>query len=291
LFLALLAVALSAPAQTIDGSKDPDLIPDSAAYRLYLKAVADSGHVDAYLAGHHTLRPDSRDRAKAIILQFKADFDSLVAWYNGLPETLAGTNKRTAEFLTKRDLLVRNTKNPLTRALSIDEMSSFDSYVQNEKRFMKYAPEPVSAAAKPGPRLVNASFHAQGSPQSGGCMSSNYSTYTAYALPPATVFAIQNSSFETAGAWRGSQGTSQWNGGPIPGWNSSGAGSLQAGANFLNQPLPDGTVVAWSGWNLTSPISQTLSATLVPNQNYQLSVYVGRRLDGNYTANLTMLSS
>ena len=104
--------------------------------------------------------------------------------------------------------------------------------------------------------------------------------------------AIQNPSFEiTNPLIYSSPGYGSWNYGPIPGWTitGGGAGSLQPGPTSYPSPLPDGSIVAYSNGGT---ISQTLSASLLPNTTYTLSVDVGHRLDtpdlylSNYTIEL-----
>jgi hypothetical protein len=53
---------------------------------------------------------------------------------------------------------------------------------------------------------------------------------------------------------------------------------------FLNLPLPDGSIVAYSNGG---SISQTLTASLTANTTYILSVFVGHRLD-DFAANYTL---
>ena len=78
----------------------------------------------------------------------------------------------------------------------------------------------------------------------------------------------------------------------IPGWTITGgpsqfpAGQFQPGSGFFTQPVPDGSLVAYSNGGT---ISQTLAASLTPNTTYTLSVDVGRRLDAglnSYTIEL-----
>ena len=78
----------------------------------------------------------------------------------------------------------------------------------------------------------------------------------------------------------------------IPGWTISGnagqfpGGQFQPGSSFFAQPVPDGSIVAYSNGGT---ISQTLGASLTPNTIYTLSVDVGRRLDAgvnNYSLEL-----
>jgi len=109
---------------------------------------------------------------------------------------------------------------------------------------------------------------------------------------------VQNASFETTSTLLANCGTDCGsNGGPIPGWTLNGpGGSFQPNSAFFNLPLPDGSVVAWSGGGT---ISQTLTGTsLISNTTYTLSVDVGHRLDGlatNYSialyAGTTLLNS
>jgi hypothetical protein len=94
---------------------------------------------------------------------------------------------------------------------------------------------------------------------------------------------VENASFETTNALTTSCGTGcAYNTGPIPDWTiSSGsaqAGSWQPSSTFLNLPLPNGNIVAYSDGGT---ISQILGVTVQPDTTYTLSVDIGHRLDGN----------
>lgn len=93
--------------------------------------------------------------------------------------------------------------------------------------------------------------------------------------------AIQNASFEVHNPFTNPcLGTGcAYNFGPIPGW--TGGGSFQPSSVYLNLPLPDGNVVAYSNGG---SISQTLGVSLLPNSTYTLSVFVGDRLDNENTS-------
>jgi HpiC1 cyclase len=71
-----------------------------------------------------------------------------------------------------------------------------------------------------------------------------------------------------------------YNWGPIPGWTTitGAAGSWQPGPSgaYFNQPLPDGSIVAF----VNGTLSQDIGADLAPNSFYTLTVDVGDRLDG-----------
>jgi len=91
--------------------------------------------------------------------------------------------------------------------------------------------------------------------------------------------AIQNASFENFNPLNLSCGAcGTYNLGPIPDWTITGgeAGSWQPGPASLTS-VPDGTKVAYSNGGT---ISQTLTASLLADTFYNLSVDVGHRLDG-----------
>lgn len=89
-----------------------------------------------------------------------------------------------------------------------------------------------------------------------------------------------------------------FNQGPIPDWTITGSvqqGSWHPNSAFLNLPLPDGNIVAYTNGG---SISQILSSTLTPDTTYTLCVDVGHRLDksvAGYTISLfaggTLLNS
>lgn len=94
---------------------------------------------------------------------------------------------------------------------------------------------------------------------------------------------IQNPSFETVNmsgltSTCAGPGTCAFNFGPIPGWTITGVGgSFEPSSTFLNLPLPQGNIVAFSNGGT---ISQTLTSSLLADTTYTLSVFIGNRLDG-----------
>lgn len=92
--------------------------------------------------------------------------------------------------------------------------------------------------------------------------------------------AIQNASFETTNPLTSicAGAGCAFNSGPIPGWTITGVGgSFEPSSTFLNLPLPDGNIVAYSNGGT---ISQTLTSSLLADTTYTLSVFIGNRLDG-----------
>jgi hypothetical protein len=94
---------------------------------------------------------------------------------------------------------------------------------------------------------------------------------------------VENASFETPNALTSSCGIGcAYNTGSIPDWTisteSAQAGSWQPSSMFLNLPLPNGNIVAYSDGGT---ISQILGVTVQPDATYTLSVDIGHRLDGN----------
>ena len=93
---------------------------------------------------------------------------------------------------------------------------------------------------------------------------------------------VQNPSFETSNPLFvpcAGPGTCLYNFGPIPGWTISGptGGSFEPSSFYLNLPLPDGNIVAYT--NGGSFLQTLTGVSLLPNSTYVLSVDVGRRFD------------
>jgi hypothetical protein len=99
---------------------------------------------------------------------------------------------------------------------------------------------------------------------------------------------IVNPSFEITNPLNISCGTGcAYNNGPIPGWTTSAGqqGSWQPSSAYFTSPVPNGSIVAYSNGG---SIVQTLSASLVPNVTYTLTVAVGNRLDTVVPTNYTI---
>lgn len=134
----------------IDGSKNPELIPDSTAYRLFLLTVAVP--LDAPPAElkrqHALLRWSGLDEndvqpAVEILSDFRSQYDELVNQYNesAAQADKAGGAPDLQTFLYQRDALVKYTRERLKLNLTPTGMASLDAHVQQEKQGMKVAKE------------------------------------------------------------------------------------------------------------------------------------------------------
>lgn len=131
---------------TVDGSQNPELIPDAVAYRLFFTAMSEAPNASsdrrarqrAFIApiGMSTL---DQQAAISILANFKVQFAAMVAQFNAAEEAAQtlGTPSSGAAFLAQRDAMVQDTRNRLKSVLSADGMSKLDAKVQDEKKKMK----------------------------------------------------------------------------------------------------------------------------------------------------------
>ena len=131
-------------ADIIDGSVNPQAIPDSVAYRLYFVAVSElptslpSRRQHAHLLSAGLKENDIQATAK-ILASFKTQYAALIAQYNASPEVLNNTNDGLPLFLAKRDALVQETRDALKAALTPTGMTTLDTHIKQEKAMMKIA--------------------------------------------------------------------------------------------------------------------------------------------------------
>jgi hypothetical protein len=129
-----------AQTQIIDGSKTPEMIPDSVAYRLYFVTVASQAsavqRAQLTTAG---LSPDEIQAASKILAEFKSKWESLTKSYNQSVDAseAIGIAPDWLGFDVKSDRLVANTRDDLRRVLSATGVQSFDAHVEREKKNMK----------------------------------------------------------------------------------------------------------------------------------------------------------
>ncbi|GEM_PF-2000563 len=132
--------------QLIDGSKNPELIPDLTAYRLVLLNVAVEANATESVRKRQKafLKPvglsDQDFQTLLPILDgFRADYSVLLSDYNA--EVAAADAMRATPnlkaFLTKRDALVESVRQRLQAALSLDGTRRFYAHVTAEKQRMK----------------------------------------------------------------------------------------------------------------------------------------------------------
>lgn len=129
-----------AQTQIIDGSKTPQMIPDSVAYRLYFITVASQAPAvqRAQLAAAG-LSPDEIHAASKILAEFKSRWESLTKSYNQSVDAseAIGIAPDWSGFDLKSDRLVANTRDDLRRVLSATGVQSLDAHVEREKKNMK----------------------------------------------------------------------------------------------------------------------------------------------------------
>lgn len=130
----------------VDGSKNPELIPDSTIYRLFLLAVStgsypteqEQARQDAHLTDIGLSGAD-RLQAVMILTNFKLQYQSLIKRYNESAVAALAQNSQPDErtFLQQRDDLVQATRDALKRTLSAPAMTRFDAHVQGERKHVR----------------------------------------------------------------------------------------------------------------------------------------------------------
>jgi hypothetical protein len=133
----------------IDGAKNPELIPDSTAYRLFFVSMAEGASPAAEeVARHqaHLARVQLNDTEGQLLVDalktFKTQYDELVGHYNNLADLALqkGEAPDYNAFLKQREALVQSTRDELMLALSDEGLAKLDVFVQGEKRKMKIQP-------------------------------------------------------------------------------------------------------------------------------------------------------
>jgi hypothetical protein len=146
--------APSDPPGTIDGSKNPELIPDIVAYRLVLLGIAEPENAtDAQQARFRAkiasaqLNEDDLQMLLGILGTFQNQMDALTAQANQIlardPIPFAGTpDYQSLVGLSKqREPVFNQAMSALSARLSADGAAKLQAYVESAKRGMKYLPE------------------------------------------------------------------------------------------------------------------------------------------------------
>jgi hypothetical protein len=140
------------PPGSIDGSKTPELIPDSTAYRIFFRALttdADLARQQAML-GRAQLSPADLAHALAV----GAQFESLRATYKQhVKDAIAAAQIDSTKFdqsalAAEQAALGTQVKSLLQARLSKKGMASLDALIQSEKRNMTISPVPDMSGAK-----------------------------------------------------------------------------------------------------------------------------------------------
>lgn len=130
----------------VDGSKNPELIPDSTAYRLYLVSVSELPNATAESRARQNshlrligLGDGDLQTLVTILAEFKSQYLALIDRYNqSATAALAkGLQPDQKTFLQQRDDLVQSTRDAIKRTLTTDAVTRFDAHVQQEKKQMR----------------------------------------------------------------------------------------------------------------------------------------------------------
>ena len=134
----------------IDGAVHPELIPDSAAYRLYFLSISTSLNANDAERNRQRARislvgvNDDDAQALAVVMNdFRMRYEAFVAQYNQAAEAAATHNEAPdiGGLLRQLDELVRTTRSALKARLSAQGLTQFDAFVQSEKQHMKVPAE------------------------------------------------------------------------------------------------------------------------------------------------------
>lgn len=132
----------------IDGRVHPELIPDSAAYRLFFIVASQGGlsptpqqitRQKAVLFSAGVRTPIEMRKALPILERFSAQYTALVTNYNTSWYVTHNSTAGLARFLADRNSLVQSTRDQLKAVLAPNTMTTFDRHVQSEKVHMKVA--------------------------------------------------------------------------------------------------------------------------------------------------------
>ena len=131
----------------VDGAKNPELIPDSAAYRMWLLMVSlppDSTAKQQAVQRAHLRRlaisEGDASRLLSILSEFRTRYSALITQHNENERAaLRGVVRPVDEpaFLKARDDLVLATRSAIAQTLSQDAASRVDAFIQGEKRRMQ----------------------------------------------------------------------------------------------------------------------------------------------------------
>jgi len=133
---------LDVPVTVVDGAKNPELIPDSTAYRVWLVTVSlPSNATDkerAFQQAHlRKLQLSGADYSTllSVLSDFKDQYLTLIASFNESAKAalLHGSQPDQQSFLQLRDDLVSSTRASIAQRLSPDGAARVEAHVQGEK--------------------------------------------------------------------------------------------------------------------------------------------------------------
>jgi hypothetical protein len=135
-----------AATNVIDGAVNPELIPDSVAYRLCLVALSTGKNPteDEQKQQHAQITRTALASADqqmfiSILSDFRSKYDALVTEYNDSARAALAHNELTDvhTLLRKLDDLVQSTRDAMSARLSSHGAARLHSFVLSEKKNMK----------------------------------------------------------------------------------------------------------------------------------------------------------
>jgi hypothetical protein len=130
----------------VDGAKNPELIPDSTAYRLWLITVSELPNAttqdrDRQRAHLSSLQLSELDylQLSTLLTEFKSQYLSLIERYNeSARAALANSSQPDLKlFLQQRDDLVQTTKTAIGLRLLPESVSRIDAHIQEHKKHIQ----------------------------------------------------------------------------------------------------------------------------------------------------------
>jgi len=142
------------PPGTVDGAKNPELIPDEAAYRVVFLALAEHENAtDAEKARFHTkiaaarLGSDDEQALFTVLAAFRKQMDALRVQVSAIMARDPMPHPNSVDYqqllgLTKQYKAVfAEAMSAVPARLSAEGVARLDAHVKREKRRMKYVPD------------------------------------------------------------------------------------------------------------------------------------------------------
>ena len=142
------------PPGTIDGAKNPELIPDEVAYRLVLLAIAEPENAaDAQKARFQAkvapagLDGNDAEALLGILGPFQSQLDaadaqgSQILARDPIPPSGSPDYQQLLQLGQQKDTALAQAISALPARLSADGVAKFQAFVQIQKKGMKYLPD------------------------------------------------------------------------------------------------------------------------------------------------------
>lgn len=142
--------------KVIEGSANPELIPDSTAFRLWFIAVSvtpdateqERNVQQAHLGKIHLQDALDYVKLQTILSGFKVQYSAFIQRFNQAAETAEkqGVAFDPIPFLQQRDDLVSATRTAIATQLTANGAAKLVAHVQSEKRYMTTSETPKGGA-------------------------------------------------------------------------------------------------------------------------------------------------